>query len=254
MTRATTYAVVVGHARQAPVSNRFRYRTRSWLVDLDDVPRLPRGVRWLASFDSRDHLGDPADSLRDNLHRFLSAHGVDTAVGRVLMLANSRALGRAVNPISIHWCYAAADDSLVAVVAEVHNTYGDRHAYLLPADGSARGDDTTRVGAERIDATVDKAMYVSPFNPVDGTYHIVVSPPGEQVSVTVTLHREGQPPFVASLQGRREPARPVVVAAVRTVATSIRTATLIRWQGVRLFLRGLRVEPRPVHPPQKAVS
>ena len=46
------------------------------------------------------------------------------------MLANARALGHVFNPISIHWCYAA-DGGLAAVVAEVQNTYGDRHAYLL---------------------------------------------------------------------------------------------------------------------------
>jgi DUF1365 family protein len=241
VTAATTYRTAISHARQAPLSHRFRYRSESWLVDLDAVPELPRGLRWLAAFDSRDHLGDAEDSLRDNLSRLLKTHGLDVSGGRILMLANARALGHAFNPISVHWCYDAAD-SLVAVVAEVHNTYGDRHAYVLRPnpDGS-------------VDQVIDKAMYVSPFNPVDGEYRITVSPPGDHVAVAVTLTRDGHPPFVATLRGTKRATRSVTVAAIATASTSLRVSALIRWQGVRLYLRGLGVEPRPVHARQEAV-
>jgi DUF1365 family protein len=238
----TTYDTVVTHARQAPIRNRFSYRTNAWLVDLDRVPRLPRALAWLASFNSSDHLGMPSKSLRDNVNSLLAAHDIDVTGGRIVMLANARALGHAFNPISIHWCYRA-DDELVAVVAEVHNTYGDRHAYLL------------RPGPDgRVDERLDKAMYVSPFNPVHGEYRIAVSEPAEHVSVSVTLEREGQAPFVATLRGTRRSPRPLLVTALVTATTSLRVSALIRWQGIRLFVRGLRVEPRPVHPAQEAVS
>jgi hypothetical protein len=97
-------------------------------------------------------------------------------------------------------------------------------------------------------------MYVSPFNPVSGTYRIAVSPPDEQVSVAVTLERDGHPPFVATLRASRRPHRPLLTEAASTAIESWRTSALIRWQGIRLFLRGLRIEPRPIHPSQKAVS
>jgi uncharacterized protein len=239
---ASTYATVVTHARQAPVRNRFRYATKAWLIDLDDVPQLPRGLRWLARFDAADHLGAPSASLRDNVNGLLASQGINLAGGRVVMLANARALGHAFNPISVHWCYGA-DGTLAAVVAEVHNTYGDRHAYVIRPDADGR-----------VDARLDKAMYVSPFNAVGGHYRIAVSEPTERVSVSVTLEREGQPPFVATLQGRRQSPRPVLAAAVTTAATSLRVSALIRWQGIRLFLRGLHIEPRPTHPQQEAVS
>jgi uncharacterized protein len=238
----TTYDTVVTHSRQQPIRNRFRYRTNAWLVDLDRVPRLPRGLTWLARFDSSDHLGTPAKSLRDNVTAVLDTQGIDVTGGRILMLANARALGHAFNPISIHWCYTA-DNILTAVVAEVHNTYGDRHAYLLRPDADGR-----------VDQRLDKAMYVSPFNPVHGEYRIAVSEPTERVSVSVTLEREGQAPFVATLQGTRRTSHALLATALITATTSMRVSALIRWQGIRLFMRGLRVEPRPVHPAQEAVS
>jgi DUF1365 family protein len=238
-----TYDGVVVHARTAPLTNRFRYRTRPWLIDLDAVPQLPRGLRWLARFDAADHLGDPGRTLRGNVEAFLADAGIHLRGGRLLMLANARALGHVSNPISVHWCYAS-DGTLAAVVAEVQNTYGDRHAYLLRPEPAAAA----------VTEYVEKQMYVSPFNPVEGTYRISVSAPEERIAVAVTLDRDGQPPFVATLQATRRARRPLLAEAVGTAAGSWRTTALIRWQGIRLFLRGLRVEPRPIHPPQKAVS
>jgi uncharacterized protein len=238
----TTYDCVITHERRGPVRNRFRYRTRAWLVDLDRPPRLSTGLAFLMSFEARDHLGPADGSLRSNVDAFLAAHDIDLAGGRVLMLANARAFGHVFNPISLHWCYRA-DGTLAAVIAEVHNTYGDRHAYLLHpgADG-------------RVDERVAKQMYVSPFNPLDGSYRIRVSTPANRVSVSVTLDRVGQPALCATMHGRTRPSRGVLAAAVSSATTSLRVSTLIRWQGVRLVARGLRVERRPVHPIQQAVQ
>ena len=94
------------------------------------------GSRWLARFRARDHLGDPRASIRANLDRFLAARGVDLGGGRVTMLAHARVLGYVFNPLTVYWCHRP-DGTLACVVAEVHNTYRQRHAYLLPADDGA---------------------------------------------------------------------------------------------------------------------
>ena len=121
------YEVTISHARSAPLRNVFRYRGYLWLVDLDHLPRVP----WLARFRARDHLGDPRASIRANLEAFLAARGVDLGGGRVTMLAQARVLGYVFNPLTVYWCHRP-DDTLACVVAEVHNTYRQRHAYLLP--------------------------------------------------------------------------------------------------------------------------
>ena len=76
------------------------------------------------------------------------------------------------NPLSVHWCYRA-DQSLACIVAEVHNTYGGRHAYLLHPD-------------ERGRAQAGKEFYVSPFLEVSGRYRMRFSPPGWVSSRTNT--------------------------------------------------------------------
>jgi len=238
----TLYDATVAHTRRGPVDNSFSYRVHMWLVDLDDLPQLPYGLRWLARFEGRDHFGDAALPIRDNIDKFLAPYGVDVTGGRVLMLANARVAGYVFNPISVHWCYGA-DGDLACLIAEVHNTYGERHAYLLRPDDSGR-------------AETDKQFYVSPFLTVDGRYLMRFSPPGERLSVTMALRQGDTTPFTATLRGTARPATlsAVLRAAVRQPFMPLLVSALIRYQGVKLWLRRLPVVHRPPHVPQEGVQ
>ncbi len=239
---AALYDARVAHTRHAPVHNSFSYGVHMWLVDLDALPVLPRWCAPLARFEARDHLGDPAATLRENVDAYLAGNGIDLTGGRVLMLANARVAGYVFNPLSVHWCYAA-DGELVCVIAEVHNTYGERHAYLLRPDPEGR-------------AEADKAFYVSPFLTVDGRYLMRFSPPGERLSVTMALRQGDTTPFTATLRGTARPATlsAVLRAAVRQPFMPLLVSALIRYQGVKLWLRRLPVVHRPPHVPQEGVQ
>ena len=172
---ATRYAVEIVHVRATPVRHELRHRSNLWFVDIDDLPRAPRGLRWLGRFESRDHAGDPAASLRANVDAYLAENGIDLRGGRVTMLANARAFGYVFNPLSLFWCHDL-DGAVVCVVAEVRNTYGQAHRYLLHVDESGR-------------AETEKQFYVSPFYPVDGYYRMSLPEPSERLAISVTLHR-----------------------------------------------------------------
>ncbi len=236
------YYATVGHIRRTPIENSFNYGVYMWLVDLDALPTYPKLFSWAARFDARDHLGDPARSIKDNVVAYLADNDIDLTGGRVVMLANARVAGYVFNPISVHWCYAA-DGVLVAILAEVHNTYGDRHVYLLRPDIAGR-------------ANADKSLYVSPFFDTVGQYVMRFSPPTEELSVTMALRKDGRTPFTATLRGHRRPATPAAVfrAALRYPFMPLLVSALIRYQGIKLWARRLPVVPRPVHKPQKGVQ
>lgn len=238
---AALYECRVTHARTVPRRNVFAHRTYQWLVDLDDMPRPGPVSSLFADFRARDHLGDPHRSIRENLGRFLRERDVDLDGGRVLMLTNARVLGYVFNPLTVYWCHRA-DGSVACVVAEVHNTYGQRHAYLLNTDDRGR-------------ARASKEFYVSPFYPVDGEYRMSLPPPGVKLDLTVVLSRPSGDSFTAGLHGYRVPAtRRTLAAAVGRHPWSTLLVTLrIHLQGVRLYLRGLRTEPRPHHARQDGV-
>ncbi len=229
------YDIGIRHQRHDPVEYGFARRGSTWLVDLDAVPRLPRGIGWLCRFSPSDHrLGEeqPAPSLRAELDRFLAGHGV-LRPSRVRMLANPRVLGYVFNPLTVFYCYDR-DGVLRHAVAEVRNTYGGRHSYLLHPDRAGR-------------ARVDKQFYVSPFYPVDGRYEMRLPEPGAELTVAVTLHREQERPFSAVVTGCRMGNRPVSLwAALRTPLATRAVMLGIRRHGIGLYLKGLRPQPRNV--------
>ena len=144
------------------------------------------------------------------------------------MAAMPRAFGYCFNPISVFWCLGPDGDQR-AVVVEVHNTYGDRHAYLVHSDQHGR-------------ARTDKQMYVSPFHGTDGHYELVVPLPRDRIEVSVTLHTDDGARFGAWLHGEPADVRPL-----RTAPAALRTSLLVRAHGVRLWARRLPVRPRPDH-------
>ena len=239
---AAIYRTGIRHVRRDPVENAFTYRSYSWFVDLDDLPVLPRWLRPLAGFHAKDHLGDPTASIRDNVDRFLAANGEQHDGGKVTMLTNARVLGQVFNPISLFWCHGA-DGGLRAVIAEVHNTYGERHCYLLHTDDSGR-------------ARTGKEFYVSPFNDVDGSYRMALPEPDGRLAVAVVLERAGRKPFTATMTGVRQAATPrsILAAALAVPLAPLRLVLQIHWQGIKLWSRGLPIIKRPHHPSQEAVS
>jgi cyclopropane-fatty-acyl-phospholipid synthase len=226
------YRTTITHKRQAPVQHFFEYRSYSWYVDLDDLPSLPWWLRPFARFDGRDHFaGRPGESLRDRVDAYLADHDAALPHGRITALLQARVLGYVFNPISVFWCHDR-DGVLRRVIVEVHNTYGQRHVYLLPPANRP--------------VLVTKKFYVSPFNPVAGHYQVLAPRPDRQVDVVISLHGDGQPAFVATLRGTRRPATVghVVRMQILSPLAPLMVALRIRIQGVALWLRRVPVVPR----------
>ena len=118
----------------------------------------------LLSFHEKDH-GDGKD-LRGWVAAKLSDAGL-SADGPIRMLTYPRMFGYVFNPLTVYFCHDR-DEALKAIVYEVSNTFGDSHAYVLPASGD--GHDSVRHAA-------DKEMYVSPFMPMECRYNFTIRPP-----------------------------------------------------------------------------
>jgi DUF1365 family protein len=228
------YRTRITHLRRAPVHHYFEHTGYSWYVDIDRLPQLPRWLRPFARFDARDHLdGAPNDSLRQRIDAFLAERGIDLRGGRINALMQARVLGYVFNPLTLYWCHDA-NGVLRHVVAEVHNTYGGRHAYLLPPDGDRP-------------AMVRKRLYVSPFNDVDGYYLVRAPLPDAELDVRISLHRDNQPAFVATMRGSRRNAGIGELLRLQLVAplAPLMGAIGIRVQGITLWLRHVPVVARP---------
>lgn len=223
----------VSHRRRTPITRSFEHPHYQWLVDVDDLPHVPL----LCRFDAADHLA--GGGIRADLTRFLERRGVTLdASDRVLMLAHARSLGHVFDPLTVYWCLRP-DRSVRAIVLEVHNTYGERHAYLVDAD-------------ERGRASVGKEFYVSPFNDTSGRYDVALALTPDRVRVSIGLDRDGERVFTAASTGATVPATTgaVLRTAARHLFMTYRVSALIRWHGIRLWQARLPVQPRPTHSPE----
>jgi uncharacterized protein len=239
---AALYRTRITHLRRAPVHHYFEHSGYCWYVDIDRLPQLPRWLRPFARFDARDHLdGGPNDSLRQRIDSFLADRGLDLHGGRITALMQARVLGYVFNPLTLYWCHDA-QGVLRHIVAEVHNTYGGRHAYLLPPH-----DDCP--------AMVRKKLYVSPFNDVDGYYLVRAPLPDAVLDVRISLHRDNQPAFVATMRGTRRSASIVELLWLQVVAplAPLMGAIGLRVQGITLWLRRVPVVPRPEYTKKERV-
>ncbi len=244
-------AGVTFHGREGAVRNAFRYRVDYCLVE----PGRARGPRlfglnrpalmalWDRDFGGAPGRGRGADWVRDVLAR----HGLDLATGRLLLLGQPRVLGHVFNPVAF-WFAHDRDGALVAVIAEVSNTYGDRHWYL-----AAHPDQRPIRPCDRLAA--EKLFHVSPFLPVDGGYTFRFDLRPDRVGVWIDYRTDTGERLYATLTGPRArltTAR-LLAACLRRPFGSRRVLALIHWQAFRLWRKGARWHVRPT-PPEHAVS
>jgi len=244
------YVGSIRHRRFAPRTHAFEYPLFMAFLDVDRVRELMAASRltgynrfnW-AAFHERDHVGDPAEPLRERLRRIAAAAGETLPAGPIRLLTHLRYAGYVFNPISLYYCYDEAG-RLARVLADVSNTYGGRRAYWLrPMDD----------GTRRFRAAAPKALYVSPFMDFEVDYGFVFTPPAGSLVAHLNVTRRGEPDarrarlFDATLTLRH---RPWTAATIRSTLArfpwmTAKVIAAIYWEALRLRLKGLEVVPIP---------
>lgn len=234
---------ITTHARRGEIRNAFRYGVDYVLLEPEDRtgPALFSRNRWnLLCVRDRNHGGKRGAGLgADWAHSQLQAAGLSDPY-RLFLLTQATFLGFTFNPVSF-WLAFAGDD-LLAVIAEVNNTFGDRHNYLCHLPGFAPMTGQTPV-------EVHKVFHVSPFQAIAGDYKFTFDITPQHIAIRI-VHKDGPQGLVATLCGPRRPLTnaSILSAALRRPAGAMRTVALIYWQALRLKLKGARYRTRPLPP------
>jgi DUF1365 family protein len=237
------------HARKGAVANGFRYAIDYVLTDTENAAPGPllfsRNRANITSLHDRDHGGAPHQGRGAAwVRETLAAHDLPQP-DRIRLLAQPRILGHVFNPVAFWLCEDAG--GLRLVVAEVTNTYGDRHSYLCHRD------DFAPITAEdRL--TVQKVFHVSPFQDIAGDYVFRFDLRPDRLNIVIQ-HDGPRGGLTATLSGRLEALTSpgLIGAMLRRPFGSRRVLALIHWQAVKLWWKGVPFRPRP-EPPQKEVS
>jgi len=218
----------VMHARQQPVRHRFDYASYFLRVPLHaKTAQTAFGFSCnrfnLLSFNERDH-GDGGDALAW-CRQLLTRHGI-SADGAVWLTTFPRVLGYAFKPVSFWHCHRA-DGTLAAILAEVNNTFGERHVYLLRTDAPAAP------------LTADKAFHVSPFFPVCGHYDFRIETHAARFRACIDYDDGSGAALATAWWGQLQPlsTRAVVRAFFAYPLMTWSVIARIHWQALRLWLK-----------------
>jgi DUF1365 family protein len=242
--RSGLYPGVVTHTRFKPRGHKLRYRVFMLLLDLDELTELDRALRLfgldrfrLTGFSERDHLDGSAIPLKAQVEILLNQAGIPGG-GPIRMLCMPRILGGAFNPLTVYFCHRP-DGALSAILYEVNNTFGEKHGYLIPADGRAV-----------IEQGVDKGFYVSPFMDMDLAYGFRIVPPGEKVSVAVEVSDAEGRVLVAGFAGARVELTDAALwrAWLSHPLMTLGVMSAIHWEALKIWLKGEKIRARPKAP------
>ena len=240
------YTAKVMHKRLFPKVNQFTYGVYYLALPLDQLGRLDDGWRFgvnrraLVSFHERDHGARDGSPLEPWIRGILAEHAAHVAITDITLITMPRIFGYVFNPVSFWMCFDASQQ-LRAVLAEVHNTFGEAHNYLIVhSDGRALATDDLLYAR--------KIFHVSPFLPREGSYQFRFAYNPESMGVTINYYdAEGQLQLITMLSGQFKAFNRISLrrAFWQHKLVTLKTISLIHYQAIKLIAKGVHYIVKP---------
>lgn len=239
------------HGRLFPKKNSFRYGIYYVALPLSKLSDMPLAYnKWgMQSFYDKDHGPCDGSALEPWARGILKEYDLnEVANGEITLVTMPRVLGYVFNPVSF-WLCADKGGQIRAIIAEVHNTFGERHSYLCAYDdGRVIQSDDVISG--------EKLFHVSPFLEREGHYKFKFQIDNEQFAVYIDFYnKDEKKQLVTYLKGQWAPMtnKALFKAFKSSPLVPLKAVMLIHWQAAKLVAKGIKYIGRPKQL-QKTVS
>ena len=246
--KSQIYLAEVWHHRIGAVRHFFRYRlpcATIWLHELKSIPQENRLFRYnrrgVFSLRDEDYLGDLplGTSLMERLEYRLREFGFQWKIAEVALVTVPRFFPAVFNPVSFYYCFDD-QDALIGCVAEVNNTYGEKHLYILDKPEAAKGFLARFLNP--------KEFFVSPFYQREGEYEFLFGDIREKLDIRINVWKDGQVVFRAALggSGREFTTSSTLRVLGKAPVHAALTFGRILYEAGKLFWKKLPVYSKPI--------
>lgn len=242
------YTGLVTHKRYTNIHHQFQYRVFMMYLDLDELDELFRS-QWfwsvekknIASFQRKDHLGDPNLSLKQSVIDLVYERIGFALDGPVRLLTHLRYWGYCFNPVSFYYCYDKSGKHLEVIVAEINNTpWGEQHCYVLKTNPE-------RTNQDHHHFIFPKAFHISPLMPMNLTYDWWFSAPKTQLRVHMNNIQDKKKLFTAHLDLKKKKlnGQHLAHALIHYPFMTGKVISAIYWQSLCTWLKGAQFYSHP---------
>ena len=227
------------HKRFKPKEHFFKYKVFSLFIDLSEIKEIEKKISFfsynkfnLISFFDKDHGDRNGTSLVEWVKNNLKKSGLNTREIKIKLLCYPRIFGYVFNPLSIFFVYNSKS-SLIAILYEVKNTYGEQHTYVFK----------TNPNEKNIQNCCEKKFYVSPFMDLSSKYYFKILDPQNKLSVVIDQRdKEGKLLF-ASQDGIRSElsSKNLILSYIKHPLMTFKIISAIHFEALRLWMKGIKL-------------
>lgn len=244
----------VWHSRSAIAKNSFNYRLFYLFLNLDKVKDKKTSLFSINHFNlfsfyendyfklSRNSLNNP--TIADYIRNLLNKEGMAYNIKNIMLLTHPRVLGKCFNPVSFYLCINDNND-LVAVIAEVNNTFKETHYYII------NNNDYSKI-TNNHPYYANKEFFVSPFFARNGEYcfYFDYNPNDvkNNIRIKIDYYQEGKISIKTGLSVDFQDLSDfnIIKAFLKIPLMNYKVIFLIHWQALILLKKGVKRFKKPL--------
>ena len=225
------------HKRFKPKEHFFKYKVFSLYINLNEIDKIDKNIPFfshnkfnLISFFDKDHGDRDGSSLKKWVKKQLDEAGIKKEIGCVNLLCYPRILGYVFNPLSIFFIFDKTS-SLISIMYEVKNTFGEQHTYVFKTKDNAV-----------IKNHCEKKFHVSPFMNLNSTYNFKILKPGKKISIIIDQRDSKGKLLFASQDGQKMKlnSKNLLISYLKHPLMTFKIISAIHFEALRLWLKRIK--------------
>ena len=225
---------VVVHERFSPKSHKFSYPMSFFGFDLAELKQINAQASIFGYNEAKplrlndsDYLHGSSEPIIEQLDRLLPVKELGQST---ILVSSPKYFGYAFNPVNFH--LRMEGERLLCAVAEVNNTFGDRHVYPLK--------ELEQINNKTWIARCMKDFHVSPFNDMSGEYRFTFNIDENKIFLGIDLYQNDTCIMKTWIQGQGQSVTNRSIfryALLHPFDTALNSMPRIIWQAAVLYYK-----------------